>query len=309
MPTAKPRARRSCFIVGPIGTELNVIRNALAGRNIDVLECGQTRIAGPSLVSMVKQADFVCVLLGDTAFDPATFAAGVAVGLRKPTLLVGEESIPLDAGLLGLTRIDTAHSIENELNAFLTLKFPEQMDGISDEKEPTRSGAAMDFTWARDQLQLSLSAELVDSPQSAVQFQDLIAEAFRRAGYSVTVLPFDQPDIRYDPLSGAGADMAVSSARVQQELGGPVLVRVKCVASSFPPAFQEAQRLSQLINDGWGSAGLLVLARQSPETDVILVEVPLVLGVPAQRLISLLEQDELLSTISDKATPHPGWSD
>ena len=124
-----------------------------------------------------------------------------------------------------------------------------------------------------------------DYARLGFEFEDFVAELFHRAGYTVTKSPFPEHVV----------DVAVSSPKVRQDLGGPILVQVK---SRFTGAtsVEAGRQLSQLIQTGRGSAGLLLTLRQDDVQGVV-SEKPIVLSITAARLISLIEGDRLLDAV------------
>lgn len=117
------------------------------------------------------------------------------------------------------------------------------------------------------------------------EFETFVAELFDRAGYAATRLPFED----------YGVDVAVSSPKVRQDLGGPILVQVK---SRFTPraSAETGGQLSRLIRSGRGSAGLLLTLGEDQIQEVV-SEKPIILSMTAARFITLIEGDRLLESM------------
>jgi len=89
MPNTQRTDYRRCFIAAPFGSELGVLPELLAERNISWQWAAEGVVEPQAPRAAIEAADFMLVVLNGTRADhSSTFAAGIAVGLNKPILLI-----------------------------------------------------------------------------------------------------------------------------------------------------------------------------------------------------------------------------
>jgi len=253
----------------------------------------------------MKNADFVAVVLPSVPTPPRViYEAGVAAGLGKPVLVLsaGRMDLPFDVGAINVVRLEGANTraVEMHLEAFLsTLPQRRRARQIHSQKPSSQREEAHAFAWAHRELvelkeargslhgrsQRSNTAN--DFVRLGFRLEDLVINLFRKAGYATT--PSPGPDY--------GIDLAVSSAEVQRDLGGPLLVEIK--SRLAPNAVRDVVRdISKLIALGRGSFGLVITLDDRGAFEEVALQQPLILTLSADRLIQLLEKDTLVSTIA-----------
>jgi len=253
------------------------------------------------LLAQMKNADFVTIIMhGATARPNVIFEAGVAAGLGKPVLVfsIGGHGFPFDLNSSSVVRLDHAdvRIIEMHLDAFLST-LPQQKR-TKQSKQTGRKDNSPEFAGALEQLEVlkanrdsvqnqpQQSNRAKDLARLGFQFENLVTDLFRLGGYTATSSP--GPDY--------GVDLAVSSPKVQRDLGGPLLVQVKTrLAPSI--ARDAARGISKLVAKGRGSAGLVITLAEKVGLEEVLLQQPLILAMSAQRLIRLVERDNLVRTI------------
>ena len=299
--------RRTCFLVGRAGTELRVLELALRKRNVTTITPEHLQAGGQllaPLLAQMKNADFVSIILQGASAPPnVIFEAGVAAGLGKPVLVfsIGRHGFPFDLNSTSVVRLDgpDVSVIEMHLDAFLsTLPQQKRTRQVKRSKQTNRKENSPEFAGAHEQLealkatrdslqhQPQQSNRAKDLAQLGFQLENLVTDLFRLGGYTATSSP--GPDY--------GVDLAVSSPKVQRELGGPLLVQVK--SRLAPSMARDAARgISKLVEEGRGSAGLVITLAEKASLEEVLLQQPLILAMSAQRLIRLVERDNLVRTI------------
>jgi hypothetical protein len=212
------------------------------------------------------------------------FEVGLAVGLNKPTIIIAplEVELPTDLRAITVIRTDRWYPkvLEPHLEAFLST-LPSKL-----RRKPKRKLAfkrQQDYRPEREQLR-NLKAEW-----SGREFQEFVANLFRKAGFDVTTAP----------LSDFGADMAVWSPAIREQFGNPILVEVR--QSRLAPAnlLWPAENLAKLVNAGRGSAAVYVSLEPVPvdvPDESLLHSTPL-LFVTVYELLDLLEANDFIDRI------------
>ncbi len=282
---------RTCFIVASTNADLAPIRQVLASRAIDCITVGEIAEIGgsiTSLISVIEDVDFVCVIFTqDETSTNTIFEAGIAFGLRKPTIILKGDIVrlPFDFAAIGLApfSVSNVSALETHLGAFLRT-LPSRQAHRKVRK--VRSEKEKDIRWAYEHLD-AFKKDLQTSPS---EFEKFIMDLFRHWRYSVTAAPVKE----------FGADMALWSLDLKRKLGNPVLVEIKLSDRDRTITDQVVKRLSNMIRAGQGSIGLVVVPTGRAKAIQSLSREAPVFLFTADELIQSLSADSFLELLASR---------
>ncbi len=275
-------ALKRCFISAPAGSDTAPLRHALNERGI-VWTDSTTAPVGISVLQSVetalRDADFVCVLLGDATSGNVIFELGMARGLGLPVLVFvdPDADVPAEVSALSYARIDLRNTsaLGLHLDAFLGHARPH----LAQQQRPRAPVRARrkSVTWAREALATSRDLD-------ASALEDIVRRLFEQSGAILSpASPASGPD--------TGADLAVWVDELHSTLGNPLLVEVKLFRAP-PSQSQLSQLMSRLrhtLAQFKARAGLMVYweptGASSPPPEPLW---PLVIPVTVSELVDVV---------------------
>ncbi|TGQ80243.1 toll/interleukin-1 receptor domain-containing protein [Mesorhizobium sp. M8A.F.Ca.ET.207.01.1.1] len=239
---------RTCFISAPAGVKLDVLRQALASRGIEVLVpdgLGEGADISAEINSLLARADLVIgVLTTERRSAWVLFELGMAWANKRRIMLIASSSksdfIPsnLQRLLVIRSKVNNAEAIGFALDQLLAAPATDTREPSTKRALPTGpvSDAFVVAQQVRDAVQTRNGSAL----------ERLVAEALQKSGVQVIVEP---------PRPDQGADMAIWSDVLEPVTGNPLLIEIKTRLSSPSEARTAATNLSkQLAASGtpWG---------------------------------------------------------
>lgn len=282
---------KTCYLVALPGPQSDALRHKLQARQVSCLSIDRTFPSAPnttSVRSLLKRSDFVSCILPPDPPANLMFELGIAMGLNKPLLLFADDpqKIPIDLASSQVLRSDLISG--DALNPFLEAFL--RTIGPSPPKRrvtSSRKSVPTDF-WQKIRSDISRIPSL-PPPAAGTEFETIVKQAFQQAGFSPTS----------SPTSDFGADFALLSPSLNKAFGLPILVQAKNNSESALRQ-SEVDKLSELLREKRGGAGLIVTYTDIEKQSPLLLDQPIVI-VPARELVRWLEAgtfaDELISTI------------
>jgi hypothetical protein len=272
----------TCFLAAEHSAERSRLRQQLEERKVTCLSVDRTSARSGSSVStqsLIQRSDFVVGILPPSTSQNIAFELGIALGLGKPVLLFAHKSsqIPFDLAALNVLPIDRLEETmrDHYIEAFLRTITPSKHVA---QKAPARR----DSNWARRLREIRVEyAELLEKRGASFgqEFEHLVERAFKKAGFLVSGSP--EPDF--------GADLALASPKLSEAFTLPILIEVK--DNSRKELSQAViDRLSALIADGRGGAGLVVTSRPHEVLTSLELDKPIVIA-PFSELLDWLRKD------------------
>lgn len=275
----------TCFLLGVPGQQLERVRKRLEQKGIICFSSSFVTSAGSvseSLFALISRLDFTCALFPQQPPANLMFELGIAVGLKKPVLLIAKEpnELPFDIAFLRFIRY-------NKLNSEL---FDDFLDSLlrSLPRVPTkllgkRARAPKKALSALREKILFLNHE--HGLRKGQLFEETVEQIFRATDFSVVTAPSQD----------SGVDFAIWSPELKDVFGLPILVQVK---SNFDwgKDRQLVRRLAEMVRNERGSMGLivsLVSAKAVPETQSKLP----VVSILIDELIDWLERGTLVQAL------------
>ena len=253
----------TCFIAANRGAEKSQLRGHLENRNITCLSLDWTSgSATPdafgstiSVQALIERSDFVAGVLPSDPSPNLAFELGLASGLGKPLLLFATDPsvAPFDLKVINLLPVSllASSSLGDYVDVFLRTVHPSK---TGFRKTTTRMATGEPRRWR--EIRIDYDGLLQNHTRlSSGDLEKLVERAFRQGGFSLSRSP--SPDF--------GADFALTTPSLAAVFSLPILVEVK--NNTRPSLTQEAiNRLSMLIQNGRGGAGLVVATRPDKAT-------------------------------------------
>lgn len=260
----------TCFIAAEQGSEKSQLRRHLEERSVTCFSLdwiSTSKMIGANVQSLIKRSDFVAGILSATPSPNLAFELGLAQGLGKPLLLFAHEpsTIPSDLASINFLPVSILESQQwsGYVDAFLKTVLPSKSGfrraTVRPQVESTRRWREIRTDY--DQLLQSRGRSF------EADFEKLVERAFKWAGFSLSRSP--SPDF--------GADFALTTPKLAGVFSLPILVEVK--NNSRASLAQEAiNRLSMLIQNGHGGAGLVVTTQPNKATPYLKGAEPIVVA-------------------------------
>jgi hypothetical protein len=269
----------TCFIAAEQGPEKVHLRRQLENRNVTCFSLDSSVSKAPiiSVYSFIERSDFVASILSANSSPNLAYELGLAHGLRKPLLLFAHESssIPFDLASANFLPISLLGSPQwsDYIDAFLKTIYPSKSRL---RKASIRKSVGDPRRWR--EIRIDYEQLLQSDRPAEAGLENLVERAFKQGGFSLSRSP--SPDF--------GADFALATPKLVAVYSLPILVEVK--NNSRPHLAQEAiNRLSMLIQNGRGGAGLVVTMQPDKATPYLKGAQPIVV-VPFPELSEWLRR-------------------
>ena len=280
-----------CFLSGVVVGSTNGIRVALGAAGIDIVEYGSIAVGADLnswLVTSVEESDLVIIALPPTAPDPAAIMVeiGVALGLRKPVLILAPKDRESPSALAGLRYVradlDDAEAIALHIRAL--------QKSIPEHREAAATPTARRSTEPQSEVAAWLTVSLHQLRQSSgiernQLLESIVSSLFERAGGLVETAPRtdDGPDLAVM----FGADSATP---------GVLLVEAKATYA-WRPLEQAMLQLERYVADRGAQLGVLIY--WSPKLSVRPPDgSPRVLALDLAELPGRLEEQSLAELLA-----------
>jgi hypothetical protein len=284
---------RSCFILAPLGAQIEVLREALSARGIRCIDATSLSVIGASfkeqIRSAIASADFICVFMphGSAPIN-LVFELGMGVGLGRPLLIFAEPGAEfpfgIDESLFIRTAIMDRKVVDGHLDAFLQhagRKEPRPRSPLSSSRKPVGKESAL-----RALDRVSQGGRL-----SGLEFERFVAELLRRAGYTVST-SHGRRDV--------GADMAVWMDELELSVGNPLVVEVKYGRLSSSRLEAAERQLAGYVTGTHAKAGLLIYCDvRGKEFASLPSGPPMVVRISARELVESVVGGRLAQQIAD----------
>ncbi len=239
---------QTCFISAPSGVKLDVLRQALACRGIEVLVPGgfsESADISAEINSLVTRADLVIgILTTERRSAWVLFELGMAWAKKRRIMLIASSTksdfIPsnLQRLLVIRSKVDNAEAIGFALDQLLAAPATDMREPSTKRTLPT--GPVPDA--------VAVAQQVRDAVQTRNGFalEGLVAEALQKSGVQVIVEP---------PGRDHGVDMAIWSDVLEPVTGNPLLIQIKTRLPSRSEVRSSATNLSKhLLASGtpWG---------------------------------------------------------
>ncbi len=277
----------TCFIAANRGSEKSQLRRHLENRSVTCLSLDWMSVSsttdmstGPSVSvqSLIQRSDFVAGILPPDPSPNLAFELGLAQGLGKPLLLFANDpsSVPFDLAFINFLPVSLLASSNwgDYVDTFLRTVHPSK---TSFRKTTIRMAAGEPRRWREIRVHYD---DLLRNRRSSlgVDLESLVERAFKQGGFSLSKSP--SPDF--------GADFALTTPNLAAAFSLPILVEVKNNTRSS--LTQDAiNRLSMLIQNGRGGAGLIVTTQPDKATAYLKGVQPIVV-VPFLELFEWLRR-------------------
>ncbi|MBB2158428.1 hypothetical protein HLH33_19400 [Gluconacetobacter diazotrophicus] len=242
---------RTCFISAPSGVKLNVLREALASRGIEVLVpdvLGEGADISAEVNSLVARADLVIgVLTTERRSAWVLFELGLAWANKRRIMLIASPSksdfIPsnLQRLLVIRSKVNNAEAIGFALDQLLAAPANEMREPSS--KRPLPAGPAADAFLVAQRVRDAVQT------RNGFALEKLVAETLQKSGVQVVMEP---------PNSDHGVDMAIWSDALEPVTGNPLLIEIKTRLPSRSEARIAATILSKHLSASGTPWGLLL---------------------------------------------------
>lgn len=207
-----PSRYQRCFISAPFGLELEVLPALLAERGIFWEWAKDSPPQGRDTGSGMENSDFVIVVLNGTRADyRAAFEAGIAVGLRKPVLLIQTNARALPLDFRRFTTVKTSLSNRDALGFHLDLFLAAPVVSPDSDDVDQPKGRPTDRPSRSRDLPRYFSTELERRAYDAVL----------QAGGTAVSEPRPYPETRFRP------DLLAWLGNLDSELLDPVVIEVR----------------------------------------------------------------------------------
>jgi hypothetical protein len=270
---------RNCYITAPSGSNLDVLRDALRQRDIQVLVPDQLSLdlaLETEITDTIRNVDLVIgVMTRERRSEWTLFELGQAWALGKRVLLFAPPNtahLPstLRRFLTVRANLSNREAIEFALDQLLAAPEPTTSRGhLRSEKSPL--GASADRY-----LQGSLP---MIANVNAYDLERLVADGLKEAGVDVLSTSQDRD---------GGADLAIWSDDLQDFVGNPLLVAIKSKVSSSRQGADAAWQLAKHVAAAGGLWGLLLYGSGPPELRSL---PPNILALPIDVLFSRLKTE------------------
>ena len=212
MASQSPHRYARCFISAPSGIDLGALPNVLEERGISWEWAKPDSHINRDASLGIASADFVLVVLNGTRADyRAAFEAGIAIGLRRPVLLIQTKAVALPLDLRRFTTFKANLSNRDALRFHIDLFLatpPSTQSAVGTER------SAIDLPTRRPR-----SREVGLRFESDIERR--VYDAVIAAGGSVTAQPQSPKDVRFRP------DMLAWLGHLDAEWLDPVIIEVK----------------------------------------------------------------------------------
>lgn len=225
MSNQSQQSYRRCFISAPFGVGLGVLPELLKERLIS-WEWAKDVGENPTAETGLADADFAIVVLNGTKADyRGVFDAGVAVGLRKPILLIQTKSRVLPVDFRRFASVKTNLSDRDAISFHLDLFLAAPRVAVNYAAPALRS----------------LGREVSSGPRESIQHFDSelerrVYQAVLAAGGTAISEPRSTSDTKYRP------DFLAWLGNIDPDMLDPVVIEVRGHTVS-----SEAQRIEELL--------------------------------------------------------------
>ena len=242
---------RTCFISAPSGVKLDVLRHALASRDIEVLVpdgLGEGADISAETNSLVARADLVIgVLTVERRSAWVLFELGLAWANKRRIMLITSSTksdfIPsnLQRLLVIRSKVNNAEAIGFALDQLMAAPASDMREPST--KRPLPTGPAPNAFAVAQQVRDAVQT------QNGFALEKLVAETLQKSGVQVILEP---------PGRNHGADMAIWSDVLETVTGNPLLIEIKPRLSSRSEARTAATTLSKHLSASGTPWGLLL---------------------------------------------------
>jgi hypothetical protein len=289
---AKSREFTSCFISAPFGANLGALTRVLdkaeiqwewARSNLDLKD----RLPG-DLRKIIRGVDFVIgVILSGSASDNIMFEVGLAVGMRKPVLLVGADKGRVPSDLAGIPSVQASLDDERALALHLDLLIRSSRQGprypVSGQSGKTSIGQFPD-------LGLHTNVKYDSKPESALEGE--LVTLIERAGGRTLLHPRLEGESRqFIP------DVLFWLPTADVELLNPAVVELKGDFQTPQQLLDAEKQLLQFLQQTGVRTGLLIVRGLGPASRAEFRGSPLlnVFRLDFERFRNLITHGELSS--------------
>ncbi|MFZ0737295.1 MAG: hypothetical protein WAM96_09410 [Candidatus Acidiferrales bacterium] len=271
---------KTCFLIASPGQQSDALRRQLQAKKIacSTIDRPFTEISNlASLKSILARSDFIACILPQNVQPNLIFELGMAIGLGKPLLLFAEgpENLPFDLKSFRALTVDLIST--DALNSFLEAFLQTIPDSLPKSRTTgkVKSSHKANF-W--QQLRSEISVLRTSGGEGTeAKMEAALKRGFQEAGFSLTS----------SPERDFGADFALTSQALSKALGLPVLVEVTN-NSHVPLRHSVVDRLSELLRERKGGAGLIVTYKSLESQTAIPLAQPIVI-IPVDELLGWLE--------------------